>query len=60
MLAEVSTACREVVEEQMRRERIPNKLMSFKLRELPHLTTSKGDVIPLEKAPVRPIGLWTW
>ncbi|CAJ1384853.1 unnamed protein product [Effrenium voratum] len=47
---QVSTACKEIVEEQMRNEGIPSRLVSFEPRDLEHLLTSKGDVIPLEKA----------
>eukprot|EP00913_Durusdinium_trenchii_P016088 g15122.t1 len=47
---QVSTACKSVVEEQMRAEGIPSQLVSFEPRPLPHLLTSKGDVVPLEKA----------
>jgi len=47
---QVSSACKEVVEEQMRAEGIPSQLVSFDHRKLPHLMTSKGDVIPFEKA----------
>lgn len=32
-------------------EGIPSQLVSFEPRPLPHLLTSKGDVVPLEKAP---------
>eukprot|EP00930_Biecheleria_cincta_P044824 TRINITY_DN30877_c0_g1_i1.p1 TRINITY_DN30877_c0_g1~~TRINITY_DN30877_c0_g1_i1.p1 ORF type:complete len:1103 (-),score=166.01 TRINITY_DN30877_c0_g1_i1:112-3420(-) len=49
-MVQVSRACKEVVEEQMHKEGIPSSLVSFEPRKLPHLTTSKGDVIELEKA----------
>eukprot|EP00931_Biecheleriopsis_adriatica_P049396 TRINITY_DN28579_c0_g1_i1.p1 TRINITY_DN28579_c0_g1~~TRINITY_DN28579_c0_g1_i1.p1 ORF type:complete len:1181 (+),score=199.54 TRINITY_DN28579_c0_g1_i1:186-3728(+) len=46
---QVSSACKGVVEQQMRKEGIPGQLISFEQREEPHLTTSKGDVIELEQ-----------
>eukprot|EP00439_Symbiodinium_sp_Y106_P053969 s3015_g7.t1 len=49
-LVQASTACKNVAEEIMRVEKIPSQLLSFEQRDLPYLQTSKGDVVPLEKA----------
>merc|ERR1712113_885772 len=46
---QVSQACKEAVEYQMRQEGITEKVMLFEMRMEPQLTTSKGEVHTYEE-----------
>jgi len=46
---QVSKACKDGVERQMREENLPREVLMFEARTEPHLQTSKGDIIEYEE-----------